>query len=277
MKTQRFVKHSCLGLLLLLTSAGVTQAMEEGIAGQKQLAVREGEATWIGQAKPHARHGAETTMAVGAHDGASRALIRFDLTTRMASYDNIKQAVLELTLADVKGTWDNQTFELYQVNDGRWGAESATWASADDSDIIMLGSGEPIRTAWNQPGCEGWSAVAVDLAKRKTLPRIEVQATLIAKSKIPEPREMTPYRNALIVNEYNVEKVLKGTYAGKTIRVAQWGMLDLKPTPLAAQAPGTSVKLVLETFADHDELVPELISDTLKEDFDLKLYTDVNL
>ncbi len=72
-------------------------------------------------------------------------------------------------------------------------------------------------------------------------------------------------------------KVLKGTYAGKTIRVAQWGMLDLKPTPLAAQEPGTSVKLVLETFADHEELVQELISDTLKEDFELKLYTDVNL
>ena len=72
-------------------------------------------------------------------------------------------------------------------------------------------------------------------------------------------------------------KVLKGTYAGKTIRVVQWGMLDLKPTPLAAREPGASVKLVLETFADHDELVPELISDTLKEDFDLKLYTDVNL
>ncbi len=49
------------------------------------------------------------------------------------------------------------------------------------------------------------------------------------------------------------------------------------PTPLAAQEPGTSVKLVLENFADHDELVPELISDTLKEDFDQKLYTDVNL
>ena len=88
---------------------------------------------------------------------------------------------------------------------------------------------------------------------------------------------MAPYRHALIVNEYSVDKVLNGTYAGKTIRVAQWGMLDLKPTPLAAQEPGASVKLVLETFADHDELVPELISDTLKEDFDLKLYTDVNL
>jgi len=121
------------------------------------------------------------------------------------------------------------------------------------------------------------AAVAADLAKRKTLPRIEVQATLIGKSKIPDPREIAPYRNVLMVNEYQVEKVLKGTYAGKTTRVVQWGMLDLKPTPLAAQAPGTSVKLVLETFADHDELVPELISDTLKEDFDLKLYTDVNL
>jgi len=59
--------------------------------------------------------------------------------------------------------------------------------------------------------------------------------------------------------------------------MAQWGLLDLKPTPLAAQEPGASVKLVLENFADHEELVSELISDTLKEDFDLKLYTDVNL
>jgi hypothetical protein len=121
------------------------------------------------------------------------------------------------------------------------------------------------------------AVVAAELAQRTTLPQIEVQATLIAKSKVPDPNQMAPYRHALIVNEYSVEQVLNGTYAGKTIRVAQWGMFNLKPTPLAAQEPGTSVKLVLETFIDHDELVPELISDTLKEDFDLTLYTDVNL
>ena len=121
------------------------------------------------------------------------------------------------------------------------------------------------------------AAVAAELAKRKALPRIEVQAKLVAKSKVPDPGQMAPYRSALVVSEYQVEKVLKGDYAGKTIRVAQWGIIDLQPTPLAAQAPGTSVKLVLETFVDHDELVPELISDTLKEDFDLTLYTDVNL
>jgi len=121
------------------------------------------------------------------------------------------------------------------------------------------------------------AVVAADLAQRKALPQIEVQATLIGKSKVPDPHQMAPYRNALVVNEYSVDKVLKGTYAGKTIRVVQWGMLDLKPTPLAAQEPGTSVKLVLESFADHDELVPELISDTLKENFDLVMHTDVNL
>ena len=121
------------------------------------------------------------------------------------------------------------------------------------------------------------AVVAADLAKRQALPQIEVQATLIGKSKIPDPREIAPYRNVLMVNEYSMEKVLKGKYAQKTIRVVQWGMLNLKPTPLAAQEPGASVKLVLENFADHDELVPELISDTLKENFDLTLYTDVNL
>ena len=119
--------------------------------------------------------------------------------------------------------------------------------------------------------------MAAELAKRTTLPRIELQAKLVATSTLPQPKDIAPYRNVLIVNEYEVEQVLKGAYAPKTIRVAQWGMIDLKATPLAAQKSGTSVKLVLETFADHDELESELISDTLKENFDLDLFTDVNL
>jgi hypothetical protein len=121
------------------------------------------------------------------------------------------------------------------------------------------------------------AAVAADLAKRKALPQIEVQAKLAAKSDLPQPAAIAPYRNVLVVNEYKVDKVLKGTYAPKKIRVAQWGMIDLKPTPVAAQVPDTSVKLVLENFTSHEELVPELISDTLEENFDLDLFTDVNV
>jgi len=121
------------------------------------------------------------------------------------------------------------------------------------------------------------AAVAASLAQRKPLPQIEVQAKLVATSALPQPKDIAPYRNVIVVNEYQVEKVLKGVYAGKTLRVAQWGMLDLKPTPLAAQKPGTMVTMVLEKFIDHDELVPELISDTLEENFELDVYTDVNL
>ena len=99
----------------------------------------------------------------------------------------------------------------------------------------------------------------------------------MAKSQIPVPGQMSPYRNALVVNEYQVEMALKGTYTPKIIRVAQWGVSNLKPTPLAALKPGASVRLVLERFSDHDELASELISDTLEEDFELDLYTDVNV
>ena len=121
------------------------------------------------------------------------------------------------------------------------------------------------------------AAVAAELAKRQALPQIEVQATLMATTEPPRPEAIAPYRNALVVSEYKVDKVLNGTYTPGTIRVAQWGMIDLKPTPVAAQKPGTSVKLVLEKFTNHEELVPELISDTLEENFELDLYTDVNV
>ena len=51
-----------------------------------------------------------------------------------------------------------------------------------------------------------------------------------------------------------------------------------KPSPrIATRSSGTSVKLVLENFTDHKELVPGLIADTLEENFGLNLYTDVNL
>jgi len=50
------------------------------------------------------------------------------------------------------------------------------------------------------------AAVAATLAQRKTLPQIELQAKLVAKSQIPAPAEMLPYRNALVVNEYQVRK-----------------------------------------------------------------------
>ena len=45
----------------------------------------------------------------------------------------------------------------------------------------------------------------------------------------------------------------------------------------ALSKKGDLVLAEAETFTDHDELEPELISDTLKENVEMKLYTDVNL
>ena len=80
-------KLSGLGLLLC-TMAATTQA------DQRQLELREGEASWIDKANPHARNGTDPAIAVGAKDRASRGLIRFDTTTRKGSYDTITKAVL---------------------------------------------------------------------------------------------------------------------------------------------------------------------------------------
>lgn len=84
----------------------------------------------------------------------------------MSTYAAIKSAVLTLKLADTQGEWKDETFVLHAVNDSRWGAENATWASANDSGIFTLDTGEPIRTPWFQEGCDSYSR-GVKLAEVK--------------------------------------------------------------------------------------------------------------
>ena len=56
--------------------------------------------------------------------------------------------------------------------------------------------------------------------------------------------------------------------------MARWGLMDSQPTPAAHEAVGSSASLVLESFTDHDELVSELVRDTLPENFDLELWVE---
>ncbi|MGA2065655.1 MAG: PKD domain-containing protein [Thermoguttaceae bacterium] len=116
------------------------------------------------------------------------------------------------------------------------------------------------------------------VAARKAPPQIEVQARLRAMSRIPELRQIAPYRDALVVNEYDVEKVLRiarqWRFAGKVepgrkIRVAQWGLLDGVKTTLAEAKTGDECRLTLEAFANHPEKLDELeVSNSLEEDFE---------
>ena len=101
------------------------------------------------------------------------------------------------------------------------------------------------------------------LAKRKAIPRIALRAKLVAKSKVPSPADIAPYVDALVVNEYEVVKVIRGRYAPAKIRIAQWGLMDGKVTQLSRTATGTLAELSVELFSDHPQLEAEVTRSTM--------------
>ena len=102
-----------------------------------------------------------------------------------------------------------------------------------------------------------------------------VRAKLLAKSAVPSAADIAPYTRALVVCEYQVEEVTRGTLKEKVVRVARWGLMDSQPAPAAREEVGKSVSLTLESFTDHDELVQELLRDTLPENLDMELWVEV--
>jgi hypothetical protein len=99
---------------------------------------------------------------------------------------------------------------------------------------------------------------------RPAVPIIQVRGKLLAKSPVPEYKQIQPYYQALAVYEYEVEKVLAGTCNEKKIRVAHWVMMEKKPLPAMADRPvGESYDLVLEPFAANLQLESQWLSNTL--------------
>lgn len=119
-----------------------------------------------------------------------------------------------------------------------------------------------------------FAAYSQKLAARKPIPSVAVRAKLLARSAVPSAADIAPYTRALVVCEYQVEEVTRGTLKEKVVRVARWGLMDSHPAPAAREEVGKSVPLVLESFTDHDELVQELLRDSLPENFELKLWVE---
>jgi hypothetical protein len=125
------------------------------------------------------------------------------------------------------------------------------------------------------------AAIMARLKARKVLPQIELEGKLLATSRIPELREIAPYRDALVINEFAVGKVVKTSpdwkfdgriESGQRIRVAQWGMVDGIKTNLAQAKIGQTYRLVLEVLIGHPEKVEEIdTSNSLPEDFEVPI------
>ena len=104
---------------------------------------------------------------------------------------------------------------------------------------------------------------------------VVVDARLASATTIPAPRSLAPYRNALVVNVYDVAGVVQGEYKDRRILVAQWAIRDARVLDEARQrAVGTTARLTLERYDAHPELEGERLI-AASGGPDLPLYYDV--
>lgn len=123
-----------------------------------------------------------------------------------------------------------------------------------------------------EEAAKDYAQYAKKLAARKPVPQIRLQVKLAARSEVPDPVSIAPYRSAMVVCEYDVLRVIQGTYPHKKVRVARWALVDRRKTAFASAAIGAAETLLLEKYSDHAELQGQLLRDTLEEDFDLTLF-----
>jgi hypothetical protein len=92
--------------------------------------------------------------------------------------------------------------------------------------------------------------------------RIVIRGRLVHAGPVPTPQSILPYRNALIVNEYEILPVVEGVHEPRRIRVAQWAIRDSQVLASAQKRTGEEHRLVLELYDAHPELEGErLITD----------------
>ncbi|MDB5340805.1 MAG: hypothetical protein JWN70_6424 [Planctomycetaceae bacterium] len=130
------------------------------------------------------------------------------------------------------------------------------------------------------------AAARLRIPKRKSIVQTRVTAKCIERSTIPPPAQILPYRRALAVHEFEVQKIVADPKSTKKaaaatlkvkdrILVARWVILDGQVLPEAA-APkvGESAEVALELVDEHPELKSERQILDVAE-LDLPLYYDV--
>lgn len=144
------------------------------------------------------------------------------------------------------------------------------WVDRDRSDVPVQASGAigPEAGDTAAAATPGGGTAAAQAA------RLVVQGRLVTAATVPTPRSIAPYRNALVVNTYDVVDVVEGDYAPKQVLVAQWAIQDAKVLPGAQRAVGSAARLTLERYDARPELEGErLIAPTGGPD--LPIYYDL--
>jgi hypothetical protein len=101
---------------------------------------------------------------------------------------------------------------------------------------------------------------------------LQVRARLLACSRVPSLREISPYEAALIVCEWAVDEVSAGEPPPTSLRVAHWALRNAERQPIASAIPGFEAQLDLEPLARMDHLEGYPLFDTLPPATDRPLY-----
>jgi hypothetical protein len=144
---------------------------------------------------------------------------------------------------------------------GGWGEHQLVFGDEYTGKFNWAGRLEAIaiynRTVTAEEAARQFELFAARLSDRQPAERLRVRAKCLETTPIPDPRTIVPYRRALVINRYQVEKVLQGELNGREILVAQWGILDKTVVPDAKVRVGQNVDLTLEKLDDHPELKGE--------------------
>jgi hypothetical protein len=112
------------------------------------------------------------------------------------------------------------------------------------------------------------------VAAREPAPRAELELRLLAASPAPALEEISPYREALVVDELEIVRQISGPpIAAPRIRVARWAILDGQR--LAPPRVGEVGRRVVEPFAAQPQLEPFYLADRLPAASGHPLYFDL--
>jgi hypothetical protein len=125
-------------------------------------------------------------------------------------------------------------------------------------DVWMAGGSPHARRAEAPLGPP--AGTAGDAAASAREGRIVVEARLVKPGPVPTPAAIAPYRNALVVGEYEVVHVVEGEYSDRTVLVAQWAIRDAKLLPTARRNAGSVHRLTIEPYDAHPELEGDRLS-----------------
>lgn len=118
---------------------------------------------------------------------------------------------------------------------------------------------------WNRPldGAEVThraETLRTRAAGRRPLEPLVVVGEPLEPAPVPAPREILPYRRALVVVRYRILEVVAGRYEGEIVEAAHWAILDGQVLPGAVRRPGARFRLVLEPYDAHPELEGERLT-----------------